>query len=169
MPDGAGRTPVPQSATIQSSKPPPKERFAWLDLLRGVATILVLVLHSTLIGELHGITPDFTLVHINKLFSPFRMPLLMFVSGFLLPAALRKSTETYLVRKVATLLYPYMLWTLIYGAIDPGKSLTSPYLWIGASYLWFIGFLDRSEERSVGKGCVRTCQSRWSPFHLKKK
>src|SRR3546814_3695846 len=27
MPDGAGRTPVPQSATIQSSKPPPKERF----------------------------------------------------------------------------------------------------------------------------------------------
>src|SRR3546814_4643802 len=52
-----------------------------------------------------------------------------------------KSTETYLVRKVATLLYPYMLWTLIYGAIDPGKSLTSPYLWIGASYLWFIGFL----------------------------
>src|SRR3546814_3864111 len=67
MPDGAGRTPVPQSATIQSSKPPPKERFARLDLLRGVATILVLVLHSTLIGELHGITPDFTLVHINKL------------------------------------------------------------------------------------------------------
>src|SRR3546814_8540577 len=69
------------------------------------------------------------------------MPLLMFVSGFLLPAALRKSTETYLVRKVATLLYPYMLWTLIYGAIDPGKSLTSPYLWIGDCYLWFIGFL----------------------------
>src|SRR3546814_15124474 len=67
MPDGAGRTPVPQSATIQSSKPPPKERFAWLDLLRGVATILVLVLHSKLIGELHGITPDFTLVHINKI------------------------------------------------------------------------------------------------------
>src|SRR3546814_20713057 len=34
-----------------------------------------------------------------------------------------------------------MLGTLIYGAIDPRKSLTSPYLWIGASYLWFIGFL----------------------------
>src|SRR3546814_19769510 len=23
----------------------------------------------------------------------------------------------------------------------------------------------RSEERRVGKGCVRTCRSRWSPFH----
>src|SRR3546814_16311207 len=26
----------------------------------------------------------------------------------------------------------------------------------------------RSEERSVGKGCVRTCRSRWSPYLLKK-
>src|SRR3546814_13887278 len=23
----------------------------------------------------------------------------------------------------------------------------------------------RSEERRVGKGCVRTCRFRWSPFH----
>src|SRR3546814_19118276 len=28
---------------------------------------------------------------------------------------------------------------------------------------------DRSEERRVGKECVRTCRSRWSPSHLKKK
>src|SRR3546814_17452125 len=27
----------------------------------------------------------------------------------------------------------------------------------------------RSEERRVGKGCVRTCRSRWSPDHYKKK
>src|SRR3546814_19044204 len=26
----------------------------------------------------------------------------------------------------------------------------------------------RSEERRVGKGCVRTCRSRWSPCHYKK-
>src|SRR3546814_11493331 len=26
-------------------------------------------------------------------------------------------------------------------------------------------FVHRSEERSVGKECVRTCMSRWSPFH----
>src|SRR3546814_20076421 len=28
---------------------------------------------------------------------------------------------------------------------------------------------DRSEERRVGKECVRTCRSRWSPCHYKKK
>src|SRR3546814_15545243 len=27
----------------------------------------------------------------------------------------------------------------------------------------------RSEERRVGKECVRKCKSRWSPYHKKKK
>src|SRR3546814_13707258 len=27
----------------------------------------------------------------------------------------------------------------------------------------------RSEERPVGKECVSTCRSRWSPYHYKKK
>src|SRR3546814_20356795 len=27
---------------------------------------------------------------------------------------------------------------------------------------------QRSEERRVGKECVSTCRSRWSPYHLKK-
>src|SRR3546814_17282341 len=28
---------------------------------------------------------------------------------------------------------------------------------------------SRSEERRVGKECVSTCRSRWSPYHSKKK
>src|SRR3546814_18062578 len=28
--------------------------------------------------------------------------------------------------------------------------------------------LNRSEERRVGKQCVSTCRSRWSPYHYKK-
>src|SRR3546814_6614663 len=31
------------------------------------------------------------------------------------------------------------------------------------------GHLVRSEERRVGKECVSTCRSRWSPYHSKKK
>src|SRR3546814_15151013 len=31
------------------------------------------------------------------------------------------------------------------------------------------GALDRSEERRVGKECVSTCRSRWSPYHYTKK
>src|SRR3546814_13275243 len=29
--------------------------------------------------------------------------------------------------------------------------------------------VERSEERRVGKECVSTCRSRWSPYHKKKK
>src|SRR3546814_13905199 len=32
---------------------------------------------------------------------------------------------------------------------------------------WNVGL--RSEERRVGKECVSTCRSRWSPYHKKKK
>src|SRR3546814_14546739 len=35
---------------------------------------------------------------------------------------------------------------------------------IAAAYAEF-GRVDRSEERRVGKGCVSTCRSRWSPSH----
>src|SRR6059058_6508374 len=30
-------------------------------------------------------------------------------------------------------------------------------------------FFHRSEERRVGKECVTTCRSRWSPYHENKK
>src|SRR3546814_7160119 len=29
----------------------------------------------------------------------------------------------------------------------------------------FLGSSGRSEERRVGKECVSTCRSRWSPYH----
>src|SRR3546814_14799715 len=32
-----------------------------------------------------------------------------------------------------------------------------------------VGVLARSEDRRVGKECVNTCRSRWSPYHSKKK
>src|SRR3546814_16716928 len=30
-------------------------------------------------------------------------------------------------------------------------------------------FSNRSEERRVGKECVSTCRSRWSPYHVQQK
>src|SRR3546814_13993857 len=47
--------------------------------------------------------------------------------------------------------------------------------WLDAHTLFgVVGFpfhlvLARSEERRVGKECVSTCRSRWSPYHYKKK
>src|SRR3546814_20450608 len=36
----------------------------------------------------------------------------------------------------------------------------------GVSSAWRLAS-DRSEERRVGKECVSTCRSRWSPYHYK--
>src|SRR3546814_11959507 len=34
-----------------------------------------------------------------------------------------------------------------------------------ASSVMQMEYRDRSEERRVGKECVSTCRSRWSPYH----
>src|SRR3546814_18662135 len=39
----------------------------------------------------------------------------------------------------------------------------------GRRNLRWSGRVARSEERRVGKECVSTCRSRWSPYHYKKK
>src|SRR3546814_18757385 len=40
----------------------------------------------------------------------------------------------------------------------------------GARYTWDgQTTYGRSEERRVGKECVSTCRSRWSPYHSQKK
>src|SRR3546814_11751153 len=33
------------------------------------------------------------------------------------------------------------------------------------AYFWLLNKSERSEERRVGKECVSTCRSRWSPDH----
>src|SRR3546814_10323749 len=43
--------------------------------------------------------------------------------------------------------------TLEDGTPAPGEELPS------------VQGIDRSEERRVGKECVSTCRSRWSPYH----
>src|SRR3546814_7800017 len=35
----------------------------------------------------------------------------------------------------------------------------------GADAVSLINTVNRSEERRVGKECVSTCRSRWSPYH----
>src|SRR3546814_11295439 len=55
---------------------------------------------------------------------------------------------------------------LVAGAAASGPALT-PVLFIFLIYLLHtMGELClRSEERRVGKECVSTCRSRWSPYH----
>src|SRR3546814_19522501 len=40
-----------------------------------------------------------------------------------------------------------------------------PQCWRHKTPLTFCATQQRSEARRVGKECVRTCRSRWSPYH----
>src|SRR3546814_5932210 len=50
------------------------------------------------------------------------------------------------------------------GQQGGGRALDRP-LSAGALALPLCRGLGRSEERRVGKECVSTCRSRWSPYH----
>src|SRR3546814_14538029 len=64
-----------------------------------------------------------------------------------------------------------------YGRMCPIETPEGPNIGLIGSLASFarinaFGFIEtpyRSEERRVGKECVRTCRSRWSPYNSKKK
>lgn len=113
-----------------------------MDLLRGIAIVLVLAWHAPAIPVLYGYEMPTWLLAANNTLLPFRMPTLMFLSGLLLPRSLGKPLGTYLYGKVRMLVWPYVLWAglhmVIYGAVAP---MYHPRAWIATGYLWFLFFI----------------------------
>src|SRR3546814_17226551 len=59
---------------------------------------------------------------------------------------------------------------LVRSAVDRLLPRIQPFLHRGdAAFRARVRETGRSEERRVGKECVSTCRSRWSPLHSKKK
>ena len=57
-------------------------------------------------------------------------------------------------------------YTMVYGIAKMLNFAHGDVIMIG-SYVVFVtvSTMGRSEERRVGKECVSTCRSRWSPYH----
>src|SRR3546814_2561056 len=47
------------------------------------------------------------------------------------------------------------------GHLDAVRAVSR----VGQQHRLALGEFERSEERRVGKECVSTCRSRWSPYH----
>src|SRR3546814_2579812 len=85
----------------------------------------------------------------------------------------RRHTRCALVTGVQTCALP--IWTTSHGRSSITRSACCPSassaLGAAASCTTFLGLPtgradgERSEERRVGKECVSTCRSRWSPYH----
>src|SRR3546814_19097381 len=64
----------------------------------------------------------------------------------------------------------YLIEAITLGLIDgvAKPSMIGIGMWLGAILwfnVWFVIWPNSSEERRVGKECVSTCRSRWSPYH----
>src|SRR3546814_12568466 len=56
----------------------------------------------------------------------------------------------------------------LFGAVFLDGGFDAAQKVIARQYEPVLVNVDRSEERRVGKECVSTCRSRWSPSHKKK-
>ncbi|QNL94303.1 acyltransferase family protein [Aeromicrobium senzhongii] len=114
-----------------------------MDATRGAAVLLVVAHHVTSVAPEFNLVVPSSVASIDRFFAPFRMPMLMFLSGLLLSASLSKPTRTYVVGKLSGIGWPYAVWTLItlvataqLSFIAIAKTpITSP------TYLWYLHFL----------------------------
>src|SRR3546814_3678285 len=80
----------------------------------------------------------------------------------------RRHTRCALVTGVQTcalpILHPEMKHMKVW-LIAKKTDLITAAIVIGIVFLLIVVVPYRSEERRVGKECVSTCRSRWSPYH----
>jgi fucose 4-O-acetylase-like acetyltransferase len=95
-----------------------KPRVGWMDALRGIAIVLVVLDHS--LRFVHTETRwDFlpVLDPISDALNPIRMPAMAFLSGLLLVPSLAKGPAPYLWGKVRNVAWPLLVWALVYKLV----------------------------------------------------
>ena len=115
-------------------------RFEWMDTLRGLAVILVVFYHAALSVDSAGQDPPTLAIVVNDAFAPYRMPLLVFLSGMLLSRSLEKPAGSYLWGKASNIAWPYFLWVIPQFFIHPPGEHWRGFL-AGGTYLWFLLFI----------------------------
>ncbi|GAA1489963.1 acyltransferase family protein [Brachybacterium sacelli] len=134
----------------------PPVRIAWLDLARAISILLVVLYHVAVSAgpELLGGSGSPAArwwTGVNVALIPLRMPLFFLVAGALATRAVQRPWRAVLRPRVLDLLWPYLLWCLLfavtgwprYAPADPLGFLAGEVtgmLVIGSPY-WFIAVL----------------------------
>jgi fucose 4-O-acetylase-like acetyltransferase len=91
-----------------------KNRWPWVDYLKGLAIILVVYRHVLIGIERSGVVIPNYLVNANMIFYSFRMPLFFILSGLFINSSLvKRSLKQIIGIKFENLLYPYLIWSFI--------------------------------------------------------
>lgn len=88
--------------------------MSWVDYARGIAIVLVLYRHIVVGLGFSNIKIPQLVYDVQEYSFNFRMPVFFILSGCFLFLSLKKYSEhKVFIRKVNSLLYPYVLWTVI--------------------------------------------------------
>ncbi|WP_162683487.1 acyltransferase family protein [Rhodobacteraceae bacterium DSL-40] len=90
------------------------ERIVWLDQARGIGIVLVVFGHA-LRGLISAeMLPGAAWSAVDFVLYTFHMPLFMYLSGINVPRALGR--PGFLSNKFRTIVYPYFLWSVLFGS-----------------------------------------------------
>ncbi|WP_395136952.1 acyltransferase family protein [Stenotrophomonas geniculata] len=138
-----------QSDPINSTPHAPS-RYSWVDAAKGIGIVLVVYGHVSRGLQSAGVIHDsasFRLV--DSIIYSFHMPLFFFLSGIFLSSSLqRRGFKGLLVGKIETLIYPYVLWSLMQGSLEAalskytngaiGWSDVLSLAWMPRAQFWFL-------------------------------
>lgn len=131
-----------------------KKRHSWMDAMRGMSILLVINTHAidSVVAKYSDVSQLFQLLmNITSLFSPLRMPIMVFLSGLLFFGSASKGYQKFFSGKIKNIIYPFFVWTFIMYLVYQGR-----YLYLGESssfnllksltiepfhYLWFLYYL----------------------------
>ncbi|WP_157958556.1 acyltransferase [Salinicola sp. CPA57] len=122
-------------------------RYRWIDLLRGTAVVLVILLHAQYAVSIRYEGLWSWLPLLSEYLAPFRMPVLMFLSGLMLARSLDKGPRRFFIGKLKNIAHPYMIWTavifLLYSVRwallnEPMPEELFPLFLYPYNYLWFL-------------------------------
>ena len=130
----------------------PAKREASYELAKGIGIILVVYGHVVRGVDSAGLQPSSAMLLSVDLVYTFHMPLFFFLSGLFLAHSLNSRGRPGLIaNKVDTLIYPYILWSLLQGGIEiilskfTSGSVTVmevlSFLWAPRAQFWFLYIL----------------------------
>lgn len=134
-------------------KIPSKGYYAWVDYVKGIGIILVVLGHVLRGVEKAGIaSQNHALIVLDSIIYSFHMPLFFFLSGLFFHGSMEKRHGDGLIRnKFDTVVYPYIIWSLIQGGIELflshyTNSHFSPVeflsiIWMPRDQFWFLYIL----------------------------
>lgn len=119
-----------------------RERLGYVDFMRGVAIILVVVGHMIQFNGVETSNAVFEVIY------SFHMPLFFAISGYITQKVTRLESVRqyggYMKKKVISILVPYMVWLLLadhYLLAEHWETLTAAEVWhciTGWTGLWFL-------------------------------